>query len=141
MNISRRNTAVMVQTFPSLEWGKGPDSTKTYALICDDPDAPSKIWVHWILFNIPSTVTKLDENIPLGENTIGGALQEKNDSGDMGYSGPCPPGGIHHYHFRIYALDCSLSLKAGATRDDVDAAMKNHILAQGEIIGLYKREK
>lgn len=126
---------------PSLEWSGGPVSTKTYALICDDPDAPSKVWVHWIIFNIPSTVTKLDEDIPSGENTSDSILQGTNDSGNMGYSGPCPPSGTHHYRFTIYALDCSLSLKAGVSRDNVDAAMKNHILAQGEIIGLYKREK
>lgn len=126
---------------PSFEWSGEHGNTKTYVLICDDPDAPAKVWVHWVVFNIPSTVLKLDENIPLGENAIGGAIQGTNDSGDIGYSGPCPPSGTHHYHFRVYALDCSLSLKAGASRDDVDAAMKDHILAQGEIIGLYKREK
>lgn len=126
---------------PSIEWNKGPEATKSYVLICDDPDAPSKIWVHWVLFNIPSSVTKLDENIPIGKNAIGNAVQGTNDSGDMGYSGPCPPSGIHHYHFRVYALDCSLSLDPGTSRSDVDVAIKNHILAQGEIIGLYKREK
>jgi Raf kinase inhibitor-like YbhB/YbcL family protein len=126
---------------PSIEWSKGPEKTKSYVLICDDPDAPSKVWVHWVLFNIPSFVTKLEQNIPMGENTAGSAVQGKNDSGDMGYSGPCPPAGIHHYHFRVYALDCTLNLDPGSSRSNVDAAMKDHILAQGEIVGLYKREK
>lgn len=126
---------------PTIKWSKGPDATKSYALICDDPDAPAKVWVHWVLFNIPSGVTKLDENIPVGENARGGALQGKNDSGEMGYSGPCPPSGTHHYHFKVYALDTLLPLKSGCSRDNVDAAMANHILAQGEIIGLYKRSK
>jgi Raf kinase inhibitor-like YbhB/YbcL family protein len=126
---------------PSLEWSTGPDSTKSYALICDDPDAPSKVWVHWVLFNIPASVNQLEENIPLGKTATGKVSQGINDSGDLGYSGPCPPGGVHHYHFRIYALDCILSLESGVSRKELDAAMQDHILAQGEIIGLYKRAK
>ncbi|HNW99094.1 MAG TPA: YbhB/YbcL family Raf kinase inhibitor-like protein [Bacteroidales bacterium] len=120
---------------PSIEWSKGPAQTQSYTVICDDPDAPSKVWVHWVLFNIPPSVTKIEGNI--SENITEGL----NDFGDTGYSGPCPPSGIHHYHFKVYALDSMLSLRKGALRDDVDAAMKDHILAKGEIIGLYERKK
>lgn len=124
---------------PSIEWSKGPETTKSYALVCDDPDAPSKVWVHWVMFNIPPTITKLDENIPAEKNVLGTASQGTNDSGELGYSGPCPPSGIHHYHFKVYALDCILALDAGTTKAKLETAIKNHVIAFGKIIGLYKR--
>jgi hypothetical protein len=126
---------------PAIAWSKGPDNTKTYALICDDPDAPSKVWVHWVLFNIPVSVDSLSENQPADETILTSAINGNNDFGTPGYSGPCPPGGIHHYCFKVYALDCSLSLNAGATKAEVVSAMKDHILAEGMLTGKYQRSK
>jgi Raf kinase inhibitor-like YbhB/YbcL family protein len=125
---------------PPLSWTKGSDSTKTYALICDDPDATSKVWVHWVLFNIPSTVTDLPENIPAEKTVLQGAMQGTNDMGDIGYSGPCPPGGTHHYYFKVYAPDCELSLTAGATKSEVEKAINDNVLSEGVLIGKYKRK-
>lgn len=126
---------------PAISWSKGPDSTKTYALICDDPDAPSKVWVHWVLFNIPASVLSLSENQPADKMISEIGINGNNDFGTLGYSGPCPPKGIHHYCFKIYALDCSLSLVEGASKDEVVSAMKDHILAEGLLTGKYQRSK
>jgi len=125
---------------PQIAWTKGPDSTKTYVLICDDPDAPSKVWVHWVLFNIPPTTLELTENFSLEKKLLPGALDGINDFGTPGYSGPCPPNSIHRYLFKIYALNIELNLKADATKADVEKAMQNHILAEGTLTGKYKRK-
>jgi Raf kinase inhibitor-like YbhB/YbcL family protein len=118
---------------PPFSWSKGPKGTKTYALICDDPDAPSKVWVHWLIYNIPEAITEISEN----KTEIKKAKYGTNDFWNTAYGGPCPPSGTHHYHFRIYALDCELSLAPGALREAIEGAMKDHILAQGELIGKY----
>jgi len=122
---------------PQLSWTKGPEGTKTYALICDDPDAPMKVWVHWLIYNIPSTVLSIPENDP----GIKDALYGTTDFRRTGYGGPCPPSGTHHYHFKIYALDIALPLNSGATKADMENAMKGHVLASGELVGLYIRNK
>ncbi len=116
---------------PQIAWTNGPDSTKTYALICDDPDAPSKVWVHWVLYNIPSAIIELPENLSSEKAILMGALQGINDFGTLGYSGPCPPNGIHRYRFKIFALNIELNLKAGATNSDIETAMQDHIFAEG----------
>jgi Raf kinase inhibitor-like YbhB/YbcL family protein len=125
---------------PPLIWTKGPKKTKTYILICDDPDAPSKTWVHWVLFNIPSSVTELPENLPTEKKILSGAIQGKNDFGTIGYNGPCPPSGTHRYYFKIYALDCELLLDSNAEKANVEDAEKGHILAAGVLIGKYQRK-
>jgi Raf kinase inhibitor-like YbhB/YbcL family protein len=124
---------------PPISWTKGPDSTKTYVLICDDPDAPSKVWVHWVLYNIPSDIQELSENFKTGNNNSK-IKSGVTDFGTPEYSGPCPPSGVHHYKFKVYALDCELNLKAGASKAEVEAAMKDHILADGVLTGTYKRK-
>ena len=124
---------------PEILWTKGPDKTKAYALICDDPDAPSKVWVHWVVYNIPADVTELNEKFST-DSIYKNIKNGINDFGTFGYSGPCPPSGIHHYKFKIYALDCNLNLKAASTKAQLEAAMKNHILANGTLTGLYKRK-
>jgi len=124
---------------PSLQWSNVPGGTMTFALISDDPDAPVGTWVHWVLFNIPSHVTKLPENIPPKDKLDNGAIHGINDFRRLGYGGPCPPGGTHRYYFKIYALDTELTLQPGATKKDVLKAMEGHILAQGELMGKYKR--
>jgi hypothetical protein len=122
---------------PQLMWSKGPEDTKTYVLICDDPDAPAKVWVHWLIYNIHSTILEIPENAA----EIKGAKYGTNDFGNTVYAGPCPPDGTHHYHFKIYALDCELPMTAGASLEEIESAMKGHILAHGELIGKYDRKK
>jgi Raf kinase inhibitor-like YbhB/YbcL family protein len=126
---------------PQLSWSGVESTAKSIAIICDDPDAPAGVWTHWVIFNIPPTITSLERNVPATATLDSGARQGKNDFGAVGYGGACPPkGGAHHYFFRIYALDIMLDLPAGTTtRADLLAAMENHIVAQGELMGTYKR--
>jgi Raf kinase inhibitor-like YbhB/YbcL family protein len=123
---------------PTLYWDGVPKNAKSLALICDDPDAPKKIWVHWVIFNIPLSITQLDATF--GEKKeIGEIRQGINSNNKIGYDGPCPPSGTHHYHFTLYALDKKLDLKAGATKEQLLNAMKGHVVATAELIGLYSR--
>ena len=124
---------------PVLTWGSGPEGTRAWALIVDDPDAPSKTWVHWVLYNLPDSTRALSSGVPSGD-LPGVGTQGKNDFGKQSYGGPCPPPGKpHRYFFRLYALDAPLDLPAGATRDQVDRAMEGHILGRGELMGTYAR--
>ncbi len=125
---------------PQLAWTGAPDSAKSFALICDDPDAPGRVWVHWVLYNIPGDVRELKEKIANDEKLPNGARHGFNDFRKYGYGGPCPPGGTHRYFFKLYALDTMLTLPAKATKDDLLGAMKGHILAQAELMGKYSRK-
>jgi Raf kinase inhibitor-like YbhB/YbcL family protein len=123
---------------PVVSWQGIPDGTESIALIMDDPDALGRTFVHWVIFNIPGNATGLPEGVPsdLGDSS----LQGKTDFGKIGYGGPCPPSGKpHRYFFKVYALDTELDLKSGVTKSQLEAAMKGHILAQGEMIGNYGR--
>jgi Raf kinase inhibitor-like YbhB/YbcL family protein len=125
---------------PPLEWNGVPERTASFALICDDPDAPRGTWVHWVLFNIPATEHSLKEGLPTDATLPDGAKQGKNDFGKTGYGGPAPPPGkAHRYYFKIYALDTPLTLAAGATKDQVLVAMKGHILGEASVMGKYQR--
>ena len=125
---------------PPLKWGGVPPGAKSLALICDDPDAPAGTWVHWVLYNLPATIMELSEGVPTSEVASGGAQQGVNDFKRVGYAGPCPPRGHpHRYYFRLYALDVELRLKPWATKRDLVNAMKGHILAEGQLMGTYKR--
>ena len=124
---------------PPLEWTAGPAGTKSFALICDDPDAPMGTWVHWVIYDIPPTTLMLAEGITREKELPGGGTQGINDFRKIGYGGPCPPGGTHRYFFRLYALDTVLGLKPGITRDQLLKAMKGHILAEAQTMGTYKR--
>jgi len=124
---------------PSLSWSEAPAGTKSFALIVDDPDAPRGTWVHWVLWNLPATANELHAGIPIVPRLSNGALQGKNDSGESGYSGPCPPAGTHRYFFKLYALDAILSLKSGATKSQLEAAMKGHVLAHATLMSVYHR--
>jgi Raf kinase inhibitor-like YbhB/YbcL family protein len=124
---------------PPLEWTKGPAGTKSFALICDDPDAPMGTWVHWVIYDIPPTATMLAEGITREKDLPGGGTQGINDFRKVGYGGPCPPGGTHRYFFKLYALDAMLGLKPGITKDQLLKAMKGHILAETQIMGTYNR--
>ncbi|MCZ7399454.1 MAG: YbhB/YbcL family Raf kinase inhibitor-like protein [Candidatus Methanoperedens sp.] len=125
---------------PPLSWEGLPAGTKSIALIADDPDAPGRAFVHWVIYNIPGSTQKLAKGIPKKEKLDDGSLQGMTDFGRAGYGGPCPPPGKpHRYFFKIYAIDKILDLPSGASREDVEAAMKGHILAKGELIGKYAR--
>ncbi len=124
---------------PPLSWSGVPPETKSLALICEDPDAPRGIWVHWVLYDLPPSVTSLPEGIPAQETLAGGGTHGKNDFGRPGYGGPAPPSGKHRYFFRLYALGRDLSLSAGATRKQLLGAMEGHVLARGELMGTYSR--
>ena len=127
---------------PPLTWGSGPEGTEAWALIVDDPDAPSKTWVHWVLFNLPHSPQVLSAGVPTSGDLPGGGHQGKNDFGKLGYGGPCPPvGKPHRYFFRLYALDAPLDLSSGATRAQVDKAMEGHVLGRGELMGTYARRR
>jgi len=128
-----------VNISPPLEWSGMPKTARTIAIIADDPDAPSGTWVHWVLYNLPADIIGLVENLPPTESLKAGGLQGKNDSGRIGYDGPCPPSGTHRYFFKIYALDAELPLKAGATKAEVEKAMAGRIVAQGQLMGTYGR--
>ncbi len=124
---------------PQLAWGGPPQGTKAFALIVDDPGAPSGVFTHWVLFNLPADTRQLAEGIPSQSQLQNGALQGKNDFGKIGYSGPCPPRGTtHQYRFTLYALDKLLDLKAGATKKQILEAVKGYVLAQGQLRGVYQ---
>ncbi len=117
---------------PPLLISGTPEDAKSLVLIVDDPDAPSKTWVHWVVWNIDPNTKEIPENtIPKG------AVEGMTDFGKQGYGGPCPPSGIHHYHFKIYALDITISLDSSASVVDIKEAMQGHILDSAELIGLY----
>jgi hypothetical protein len=125
---------------PPLAWRGAPASTKTFALVVRDPDAPSGSFVHWVVYNLPANTIKLDSDVPKTETVAGGGDQGANGFGNIGYQGPCPPPGTpHHYHFHLYALDTKLELKPGATADDVEQAAKGHTLAEADLVGIFER--
>ena len=121
---------------PPLKWSDVPQGVKSFALICDDPDAPRGTWVHWVLFNIPADTRELS-SAPGGKVDVQGAIQGKNDFKKLGYGGPAPPSGTHRYYFKLYALDKMLDLKESATKDEVVKAMNDHIVAQGQLMGKF----
>ena len=126
---------------PPLKWTNAPANTKSFALIADDPDAPVGTWVHWVLYDLPPNATELPEDVAKTQFTSSGAKQGLNSWPRLGYGGPCPPPGKpHRYFFKLYALDTMLDLKPGATKKDVEAAMKGHILAEGQLMGRYQRK-
>jgi Raf kinase inhibitor-like YbhB/YbcL family protein len=125
---------------PQLAWSAPPAGTASFALAVADPDAPRGTFIHWVLYNLPAGTRSLPEGVPNDGQLPNGALQGRNGAGSLGYIGPCPPGNApHHYHFTLYALDAKLNLPVGATRAQVEAAMQGHILARGELVGLFKR--
>ncbi len=125
---------------PALQWHAPPPATQSFALIADDPDALVGTWVHWVIFDLPSNLRALPQNLRKEEQFADGSRQGSNDFEKIGYGGPCPPAGKpHRYFFKIYALDTKLNLKPGASKKDVERAMQGHILARGELLGRYSR--
>lgn len=137
--IPTRHTCDGSDVSPDLAWSGVPDTAKSLALICDDPDAPMGTWVHWVLFNIPAGADGLPAEIPSIAALENGARHGKNDFRRLGYGGPCPPGGTHRYFFKLYALDAELNLDSGITKAQLVQAMQGHILAEAQLMGKYKR--
>ena len=127
---------------PTLAWTGAPSGARGFALIMDDPDAPSGTFTHWVLYDIAADASKLPQGVRAGSEAEGGAHQGRNSFGNTGYGGPCPPPGApHHYHFRLYALSKQLGLKPAADKDDLLAAMQGSILGTAELIGTYGRSR
>ena len=150
--IPEKHTGVGDDVSPQLLWSDAPEGTKSFTLICDDPDAPSRDfpreegpWVHWVIYNIPVDVTELAEAVPHGADleTPAGTHQGTNDFPDnnVGYRGPMPPPGTgpHRYFFKIYALDAELELEAAnATKASVLEAMEGHIVDEGQLMATFE---
>lgn len=125
---------------PQLAWREAPAGARSFALIVEDPDAPRGEWTHWVLYDLPPDVQELPAGMPANATLPDGARQGRNDSGKIGYSGPCPPPGpAHRYFFRLSALDSLLNLRPGASKQEVTAAMAGHVLGQAELMGRYAR--
>ncbi len=125
---------------PPLAWTEPPEGTRSFALICDDPDAPMGTWVHWVVYGIPPETRALAEGVPKTETPASGAKQGITDFRSVGYGGPAPPPGKpHRYFFKLYALDTELTLGPRMTKKDVERAMEGHILARAELMGTYQR--
>ena len=137
--IPEKYTCVGENISPPLMWENPPDGTKSFALIMDDPDAPLGTWVHWIFYNIPADTSNLSEDIYHSSNQLNGVTSGTNGWGKEDYGGPCPPNGQHRYFFKLYALDMMLDMKNGNTKADIIKAMQGHILAQTELMGLFKK--
>ena len=128
-------------TSPPLEWANVPDKSKSFALICDDPDAPAQTWVHWIIYNIPADYRELSDSVKSGREIEAGIHQGTNSWGDISYGGPCPPSGTHRYFFKLYALDSKLDLEGLVDEERLLKEMEGHILAQTQLMGKYSRRK
>jgi Raf kinase inhibitor-like YbhB/YbcL family protein len=139
--IPRQYTCDGPNVSPPLAWDAPTSGVKSLALIVDDPDAPRGTWVHWVLFNLPADARSLPENVAPDKVLKNGAKQGTNDFRKIGYGGPCPPGGTHRYYFKLYALDTMLNLDAGATKDQLLKAMEGHIVAEGQLMGKYSRDR
>jgi len=124
---------------PPLEWSDQPRRTESYAIIMEDPDAPTGTWIHWVLFNIPASSLSLPEAVPLDPQLADGSLHGKNSWRWLGYGGPCPPSGTHRYVFTLYALDTMLDLPVGITAEELLQAIDGHVRGQAELTGTYTR--
>jgi Raf kinase inhibitor-like YbhB/YbcL family protein len=142
--IPDRHAAEHDNLSPAVQWEAGPEETQAYALIVEDPDAPQEIpFVHWLVYNIPSTARSLYQALPTTPvlQEPKGAMQGTNDKGTTGYFGPRPPVGddAHHYHFQLFALDEELPLQSGANRAELEESMRGHVIGAGSFVGTYHR--
>lgn len=125
---------------PDLSWTDVPKETQSFALILHDPDAPSPNgFVHWVIYDIPASLVHIERSLPKNASVPEVGSQGRNDSGRVGYMGPCPPSGSHRYFFRLYALRAALALAPGATYKEVIAAMQGKIIEQAELMGTYAK--
>ena len=138
--IPKKHTCDGADVSPALQWSGPPAGTVSLSHTMDDPDAPGRTWVHWVLYRIPAQARELPEGL-LGELALkDGSRQGRNDFSRPGYGGPCPPKGApHRYFFKLYALDSAPDLPPGARKADLEKAMEGHILAQTQLMGRYQR--
>lgn len=138
-DIPRKYTCDAQDVSPPLRWENSPPGTKAFAIIVDDPDAPGRTWVHWVIYDLPSGTKELSEAAGKTETLASGAKQGLNDFRNVGYGGPCPPPGpAHRYYFKLYALDAPTNLKPRANKQQLLEAIKEHMLGEGELVGRYK---
>ena len=139
--IPRKHTCDGQDLSPPLAWTEPPPGTRSFALVCDDPDAPAGTWVHWVLYGVPSSASSLPEGVRPAPVLDDGSRQGTNDFRRTGYGGPRPPRGApHRYSFRLYALDVVLALAPGATKAALMKAVEGHTLGQAELMGRYARQ-
>jgi Raf kinase inhibitor-like YbhB/YbcL family protein len=140
-SIPSKHTCDGADVSPALAWSGVPEGTKSFALICDDPDAPLGTWVHWVLWNLPASTTNLLDGVEKSHALPPGTQQGRNDFGNTSYGGPAPPRGKpHRYFFKLHALDTELMLKPGSKKKMLVKAMEGHILAESEWMGTYQRK-
>ena len=138
-SIPKKFTCDGADVSPALSWSDPPPGTRSLVIIADDPDAPGGTWVHWVIYDLPPDTRKLPEAVARDPQLPSGALQGRNDFGKIGYNGPCPPhGSAHRYFFKLYALNSRTGLRTGATKIELERAIKGHILAQAEFIGKFQ---
>ncbi len=138
--IPRQHTADGQDVSPPLKWTTPPPGTRSLALICEDPDAPKRTFTHWVLFELPATSTELREGVPVEARLPNGSIQGANDFGGVGFGGPSPPPGKpHRYFFKLFALDCTMALPPGATKDNLQTVMEGHVLEEATLMGTYGR--
>ena len=142
--IPARHTCDGQDLSPELHWSGAPENTRAFALLCDDPDAPSGTWVHWVVYDLPPAAVSLPEGSGRSVQLPAGSREGLNGWGKTGYRGPCPPPEYepttHRYFFKLYALDTLLGLPEGALREEVEAAIEGHVLATAELYGTYSRD-
>jgi Raf kinase inhibitor-like YbhB/YbcL family protein len=141
--IPKKHTEDGADASPALTWSGVPADAKELVLICDDPDAPGREpWVHWVIYKLPASLTGLPEGVPAKPKLTepAGGLQGKNSWGTVGYRGPAPPPGkVHHYHFKVYALKAAVDLPPELKKDELLKRIKPQVVAEGELIGTYQR--
>jgi Raf kinase inhibitor-like YbhB/YbcL family protein len=135
--IPSQYTCDSINISPPLKWSGFPEKTKSFAIVMDDPDAPMGNWVHWVIYNIPATVTSVEEKKAVSQIN---AVEGLNSWNEKGYNGPCPTDGTHQYNFIIYALDRTISPKEGMTNTELFEAMKGHILGEARLSGFFRIE-
>jgi Raf kinase inhibitor-like YbhB/YbcL family protein len=141
--LPKRFTCEGADVSPPLEWSGAPPGTKSFALIVDDPDAPDpaapkRVWVHWVVYDVPARVTELTEG---AKSLASPARAAKSDFGETRWRGPCPPIGRHRYFFKLYALDVETLPGEVGSKAELEAAMKGHVLGQAELVGLYQKSR
>ena len=138
--IAAENSCAGTDKSPALTWRNAPQSTKSFALIVEDPDAPGGTFIHWLAYNIPAQITSLPAGVPKTEEIATGGKNGINGFDHIGYNGPCPPPGkMHHYHFRLFALDSNLTPGDKPDAAALESAMKGHVIATAELVGTFER--
>jgi Raf kinase inhibitor-like YbhB/YbcL family protein len=132
--IPTRYTCDGVNHHPALAFSQVPEDAQSLAIVVEDPDAPTKVFTHWLIYNIPPSTQQISE-----QEVPPGITDGVNDFGTRGYRGPCPPSGTHHYVFKLFALDTRLALPEGTTKAEVLAKMQGHVLATAELVGTYTK--